>query len=158
MPPPRRGRRLLHWNTLGFGMVMGNLGCVTHGAAMIYPAESFEPAAVLETVQEERCTALYGVPTMFIAELAHPHFARYDLTSLRTGVMAGSPCPMEVMRQVIDRMHMREVEICYGMTETSPVSFQSRLNDPLEKRVATVGQIHPHVEVKLVDANTSRVV
>ncbi len=141
-----------------FGMVMGNLGCVTHGAAMIYPAESFEPAAVLETVQEERCTALYGVPTMFIAELAHPDFARYDLSSLRTGVMAGSPCPMEVMRQVIDRMHMREVEICYGMTETSPVSFQSRLNDPLEKRVATVGQIHPHVEVKLVDANTGRVV
>ncbi len=139
-------------------MVMGNLGCVTHGAAMIYPAESFEPAAVLETVQEERCTALYGVPTMFIAELAHPDFVRYDLSSLRTGVMAGSPCPMEVMRQVIDRMHMREVEICYGMTETSPVSFQSRLNDPLEKRVATVGQIHPHVEVKLVDANTSRVV
>jgi fatty-acyl-CoA synthase len=141
-----------------FGMVMGNLGCVTHGAAMIYPAESFEPAAVLETVQKERCTALYGVPTMFIAELAHPDFARYDLSSLRTGVMAGSPCPMEVMRQVIDRMHMREVEICYGMTETSPVSFQSRLNDPLEKRVATVGQIHPHVEVKLVDANTGRVV
>src|SRR5260221_8232036 len=123
MPPPRRGRRLLHWNTLGFGMVMGNLGCVTHGAAMIYPAESFEPAAVLETVQEERCTALYGVPTMFIAELAHPDFARYDLSSLRTGVMAGSPCPMEVMRQVIDRMHMREVEICYGMTETSPLTL-----------------------------------
>jgi fatty-acyl-CoA synthase len=134
-----------------FGMVMGNLGCVTHGATMIYPAESFEAGSVLQTVQDERCTALYGVPTMFIAELDHPDFARYDLSSLRTGVMAGSPCPMEVMRKVIDRMHMAEVEICYGMTETSPVSFQSRLDDPIERRVSTVGRVHPHVEVKIVD-------
>ena len=141
-----------------FGMVMGNLGCITHGATMVYPAESFEPAAVLATVERERCTALYGVPTMFIAELAHPDFDRYDLSSLRTGVMAGSPCPVEVMRQVISKMHMTEVEICYGMTETSPVSFQTHLDDPLEKRVATVGQIHPHVEVKLVDAATGHVV
>ena len=141
-----------------FGMVMGNLGCVTHGAAMIYPAEAFEPGAVLSTVERERCTALYGVPTMFIAELAHADFDKYDLSSLRTGVMAGSPCPVEVMRQVISKMHMSEVEICYGMTETSPVSFQTHLDDPLEKRVATVGQIHPHVEVKLVDAATGYVV
>ncbi len=141
-----------------FGMVMGNLGCVTRGATMIYPAESFEPGAVLETVQEERCTALYGVPTMFIAELAYPEFDRFDLSSLRTGVMAGSPCPVEVMRQVISRMNMREVEICYGMTETSPVSFQTHLDDPFEKRVSTVGQIHPHVEVKIVDATTGAVV
>jgi fatty-acyl-CoA synthase len=141
-----------------FGMVMGNLGCVTHGATMVYPAEAFEAQAVLETVQEERCTALYGVPTMFIAELAAPDFDRYDLTSLRTGVMAGSPCPVEVMKQVIEKMHMGEVEICYGMTETSPVSFQTRLDDRLEKRVGTVGQIHPHVEVKIVDAATGQVV
>ncbi|HLW02788.1 MAG TPA: AMP-binding protein [Ktedonobacterales bacterium] len=141
-----------------FGMVMGNLGCMTHGATMIYPAEAFEPAAVLETVQAERCTSLYGVPTMFIAELAHPDVATYDFTSLRTGVMAGSPCPVQVMRQVIDLMHMQDVEICYGMTETSPVSFQTHLDDPLEKRVGTVGQIHPHVEVKIVDPNTGQVV
>jgi fatty-acyl-CoA synthase len=125
---------------------------------MVYPAEAFEAQAVLETVQEERCTALYGVPTMFIAELAAPDFDRYDLTSLRTGVMAGSPCPVEVMKQVIEKMHMGEVEICYGMTETSPVSFQTRLDDRLEKRVGTVGQIHPHVEVKIVDAATGQVV
>ncbi|MGZ3636328.1 MAG: AMP-binding protein [Ktedonobacterales bacterium] len=141
-----------------FGMVMGNLGCMTHGATMIYPAEAFDPVSVLETVEAERCTSLYGVPTMFIAELAHPDFAKYDLSSLRTGVMAGSPCPVEVMRQVIDKMHMREVEICYGMTETSPVSFQSRLNDSIERRVATVGQVHPHVEVKIVDPATGQVV
>jgi fatty-acyl-CoA synthase len=141
-----------------FGMVMGNLGCVTHGAAMVYPAESFEPEAVLQTVQEERCTALYGVPTMFIAELDHPTFDRYDLSSLRTGVMAGSPCPSEVMRKVIDRMNMRAVEICYGMTETSPVSFQTRLDDSLERRVATVGQVHPHVEVKIIDPASGAVV
>jgi fatty-acyl-CoA synthase len=140
-----------------FGMVMGNLGCLTHGATMIYPAETFEPQAVLQTVQDERCTALYGVPTMFIAELAHPDFAQYDLSSLRTGVMAGSPCPVQVMREVIDRMHMSEVEICYGMTETSPVSFQTHLDDPLEKRVATVGQIHPHVEVKIIDPTSGAV-
>ena len=141
-----------------FGMVMGNLGCMTHGATMVYPAETFEPQAVLQAVQEERCTALYGVPTMFIAELAQPDFASYDLSSLRTGVMAGSPCPVQVMRQVIDRMNMKEVEICYGMTETSPVSFQTHLDDPLEKRVTTVGQIHPFVEVKVVDAATGAVV
>src|SRR5262249_10161039 len=129
-----------------FGMVMGNLGCVTHGATMVYPSEAFEPRTVLEAVQAEKCTALYGVPTMFIAERPEPDFDRYDLGSLRTGVMAGSPCPVQVMRQVIERMHMGAVEICYGMTETSPVSFQTRLDDPLEKRVTSVGRIHPHVE------------
>nr|MBF6591712.1 AMP-binding protein [Ktedonobacterales bacterium] len=141
-----------------FGCVMANLGAITTGATLVYPSDAFEPGAVLEAIQEERCTALYGVPTMFIAELAHPDFATYDLSSLRTGVMAGSPCPIEVMRQVIETMGMREVEICYGMTETSPVSFQSRLNDPVAKRVGTVGQIHPHVEVKLVDAATGKIV
>jgi fatty-acyl-CoA synthase len=141
-----------------FGMVMGNLGCMTHGATMVYPAEAFEPTAVLQTIQEERCTALYGVPTMFIAELADPDFAKYDLSSLRTGVMAGSPCPVEVMRQVIDKMHMSEVQICYGMTETSPVSFQTRADDTLERRVATVGSVHPHVEVKIIDPATGKVV
>ena len=141
-----------------FGMVMGNLGCVTHGATMIYPSEGFEPLAVLETVQEEKCTALYGVPTMFIAELDHPDFSRFDLTSLRTGVMAGSPCPSEVMKKVISLMHMREVEICYGMTETSPVSTQTRIDAPLDKRVGTVGVIHPHLEIKIVDPSTGQVV
>ncbi|HEY7782530.1 MAG TPA: AMP-binding protein [Ktedonobacterales bacterium] len=141
-----------------FGMVMGNLGCLSHGATMIYPAESFEPRAVLETIQAERCTALYGVPTMFIAELDHPDFDQFDLTSLRTGVMAGSPCPVAVMRKAIDRMHMREVEICYGMTETSPVSTQTRLDDTIERRVSTVGRIHPHAEVKIVDPATGKVV
>jgi len=139
-------------------MVMGNLGCVTHGATMIYPSEGFEPLAVLETVQEEKCTALYGVPTMFIAELDHPDFSRFDLTSLRTGVMAGSPCPSEVMKKVISLMHMREVEICYGMTETSPVSTQTRIDAPLDKRVSTVGVIHPYLEIKIVDPNTGQVV
>jgi fatty-acyl-CoA synthase len=141
-----------------FGMVMGNLGCVTHGATMIYPSEGFDPLAVLEAVQEERATALYGVPTMFIAELEHPAFNSYDLRSLRTGVMAGSPCPVEVMKQVQSKMHMREVEICYGMTETSPVSFQTRADAPLDKRVSTVGQIHPHLEVKLIDPTNGHVV
>src|SRR6185437_12990200 len=141
-----------------FGMVMGNLGCMTHGATMVYPAEAFEPQAVLQTIQEERCTALYGVPTMFIAELADPDFAQYDFSSLRTGVMAGSPCPVEVMRQVIDKMHMSEVQICYGMTETSPVSFQTRADDTIERRVATVGGVHPHVEVKIIDPATGKVV
>ncbi|HEX3672744.1 MAG TPA: AMP-binding protein [Rhizomicrobium sp.] len=136
-----------------FGMVMGNLGCLTHGAAMVYPSEGFEPRAVLETVEAERCTALYGVPTMFIAELNHPDFSRFDLTSLRTGIMAGSPCPIETMRQVIGKMHMREVTIAYGMTETSPVSFQSGRDDPLERRVSTVGRVLPHVAVKIVDEN-----
>ena len=136
-----------------FGMVMGNLGCVTHAATMVYPAEAFEPLAVLQAVAEERCQALYGVPTMFIAMLAHPDFAAFDLSSLRTGVMAGSPCPIEVMRQVIDRMHMPEVTIAYGMTETSPVSFQSGTDDSLERRVSTVGRVQPHLEVKVVDAD-----
>ncbi len=134
-----------------FGMVMGNLGCMTHGATMIYPSEGFEPLAVLEAVQEERATALFGVPTMFIAELEHPEFHRFDLSSLRTGVMAGSPCPVEVMRKVQALMNMHEVEICYGMTETSPVSTQTRIGAPLEKQVSTVGQVHPHVEVKIID-------
>ncbi|MEX6506155.1 AMP-binding protein [Jiella sp. M17.18] len=135
-----------------FGMVMGNLGAVTHGAAMVIPGESFDPRAVLETVAAERCTALYGVPTMFIAELNHPDFSAFDLTSLRTGIMAGSPCPVEVMRKVLGQMHMPEVTIAYGMTETSPVSFQSAVDDPLERRVSTIGRVHPHVEVKIVDA------
>ncbi len=141
-----------------FGMVMGNLGCISHGATMIYPSEGFEPLAVLQTVQEEKCTALYGVPTMFIAELDHPDFSKFDLTSLRTGVMAGSPCPVEVMKKVIALMHMSEVEICYGMTETSPVSLQTRIDSPLDKRVGTVGVIHPHLEVKVVDPVTGQVV
>jgi fatty-acyl-CoA synthase len=140
-----------------FGMVMGNLGCVTHGATMIYPSDGFDPKAVLEAVQEERATALYGVPTMFIAELEHPEFARFDLRSLRTGIMAGSPCPVEVMKKVNTLMHMREVEIAYGMTETSPVSFQTRSDAPLDKRVSTVGQIHPHLEVKIVEPGTGQV-
>jgi fatty-acyl-CoA synthase len=135
-----------------FGMVMGNLAAVTCGSAMVYPGEGFDPLVTLEAVQAEGCTALYGVPTMFIAELDHPEFARFDLTSLRTGIMAGAPCPIEVMKRVADRMNMREVTICYGMTETSPVSFQSSVDDPLERRVTTVGRIHPHLEVKIVDA------
>jgi fatty-acyl-CoA synthase len=133
-----------------FGMVMGVLGCVTHGAAMVFPDEAFEPGSVLDTVEEERCTALYGVPTMFIAELDHPSFKGRDLSSLRTGVMAGAPCPVEVMRRVIADMNMKDVTICYGMTETSPVSFQSMPDDDLEKRVSTVGRIHPYVEAKIV--------
>ncbi|HEY5755140.1 MAG TPA: AMP-binding protein [Steroidobacter sp.] len=136
-----------------FGMVMGVLGCVTHGAAMIFPSEAFEPGAVLEAVAAEKCTALYGVPTMFIAELDHPQFRNYDLSSLRTGVMAGAPCPVEVMKRVIADMHMREVTIAYGMTETSPVSFQSRSDDSIERRVSTVGRIHPHLEVKIIDTD-----
>ncbi|WP_158814989.1 AMP-binding protein [Methylocapsa sp. S129] len=135
-----------------FGMVLGNLACVTHGACMVSPSEGFDPLAVLETVQAERCTGLHGVATMFIAILGHPEFARFDLTSLRTGIMAGAPCPVEVMRNVVARMHMSEVTIAYGMTETSPVSFQSACDDPLERRVTTVGRIQPHIEVKIVDA------
>jgi fatty-acyl-CoA synthase len=141
-----------------FGMVMGNLGCITHGATMIYPSDGFDPKAVLETVQAERATALYGVPTMFIAELGHADFAAYDLSSLRTGVMAGSPCPVEVMKKVQSLMNMREVEICYGMTETSPVSTQTRIGAPLAKQVGTVGQVHPHVEVKIIDPATNQIV
>jgi fatty-acyl-CoA synthase len=136
-----------------FGMVMGNLACVTHGAAMVYPGEGFDPLITLQTATDERCTALYGVPTMFIAELDHPHFAAFDLSRLRTGIMAGSSCPIEVMRRVVDKMHIRDITICYGMTETSPVSFQTGLADPLERRVSTVGRVHPHLEVKLIDTD-----
>jgi fatty-acyl-CoA synthase len=139
-----------------FGMVMGNLGCTTHGATMVIPAPAFDPEATLTAVQEERCTALYGVPTMFIAELGHPRFDEFSLDALRTGIMAGSPCPVEVMKQVIDRMHMEDVTICYGMTETSPVSTQTGPDDPLDRRVSTVGRVHPHVEVKVVDPGTGR--
>jgi len=135
-----------------FGMVMGNLACIAHGATMVYPAELFEPGAVLSTVQDERCTTLYGVPTMFVAELNHPEFSSFDLSSLRTGIMAGAPCPIEVMKRVVSEMHMPEVTIAYGMTETSPVSTQSSRDDELERRVSTVGRVHPHVEIKIVDA------
>jgi fatty-acyl-CoA synthase len=139
-----------------FGMVMGNLGCTTHGACMVIPAPAFDPEATLEAVQAERCTSLYGVPTMFIGQLEHPRFEEFDLSSLRTGIMAGSPCPVEVMRKVIDRMHMGEVTICYGMTETSPVSTQTTADDELDRRVSTVGRVHPHVEVRIVDPATGR--
>ncbi|MEA2524043.1 MAG: fatty-acyl-CoA synthase [Thermomicrobiales bacterium] len=141
-----------------FGMVLGNLACVTHGATMVIPAPGFDPRLTLEAVAEERCTALHGVPTMFIAELGDPEFARFDLSSLRTGIMAGSPCPVEVMKQVVEKMHMGEVTICYGMTETSPVSFQSTTDDPIVKRVSTVGRVHPHVECKIVDPPSGQVV
>jgi fatty-acyl-CoA synthase len=137
-----------------FGMVMGNLGCTTNGATMVIPGPGFDPKATLTAVAGERCTSLYGVPTMFIAELNDPGFESYDLSSLRTGIMAGSPCPVEVMKQVVDRMGMTEVTICYGMTETSPVSMQTRADDSLERRVSTVGRVHPHVEVKIVDPQT----
>lgn len=137
-----------------FGMVMGNLGATSHGACIVIPAPSFEPAATLEAVQRERCTSLYGVPTMFIAELNLPDFASYDLTSLRTGIMAGSPCPVEVMKRVVAEMHMEQVSICYGMTETSPVSLQTRMDDDLEHRTGTVGRVLPHIEVKVVDPVT----
>ncbi|OHX14567.1 AMP-binding protein [Chromobacterium sphagni] len=135
-----------------FGMVMGTLCCLCHGAAMVLPAEGFDALAVLETVAEERCTALHGVPTMFISLLEHPRFAEFDLSSLRTGIMAGSPCPVEVMKRVLAQLHMAEVTICYGMTETSPVSLQSAVDTPLAQKVGTVGFVHPHVEVKIVDA------
>jgi len=135
-----------------FGMVMGNLGAITHGAAMIYPSESFDPVKTLEAIDAERATALYGVPTMFIAELEAPEFARYDLSSLRTGIMAGSPCPIEVMKRVISSMNLTEITNCYGMTETSPVSFQTARDDSFERRVSTVGRVHPHVQVKVVDS------
>jgi fatty-acyl-CoA synthase len=141
-----------------FGMVLGNLACTTHGSCMVVPAESYEPLAVMETVQAERCTSLYGVPTMFIGELDHARFDDFEFSTLRTGIMAGSPCPVEVMKKVQSRMHMPEVTICYGMTETAPVSTQSSTDDPLDKRVSTVGRIHPHVEIKIVDPNTGEVV
>ena len=137
-----------------FGMVLGNLACTTHGAAIVIPAAGFDPAATLRAVAAEQCTSLYGVPTMFIAELALPDFASYDLSSLRTGIMAGSPCPVEVMKRVVSEMHMAEVTICYGMTETSPVSAQTRADDNMERRVSTVGRVHPYVEVKIVDPET----
>ena len=137
-----------------FGMVMGNLGATSHGACVVLPEAAFEPGSVLRAVQDERCTSLYGVPTMFIAELAHPEFDTFDLSSLRTGIMAGSPCPVEVMKRCVSDMHMDEVTICYGMTETSPVSTQTAADDPIDKRVGTVGRVHPHVEVKVVDPST----
>ena len=133
-----------------FGMVLGNLACTTHGACMVIPDEGFDPVRVLEAVETERCTSLYGVPTMFIGELEHPRFGEFDLATLRTGIMAGSPCPIEVMRKVQSTMHMHEVAVCYGMTETSPVSLQTAIDDPLDKRVETVGRVHPHLEVKIV--------
>jgi fatty-acyl-CoA synthase len=136
-----------------FGMVLAVLASVSTGAAMVFPGEAFDPAAALAAVAEERCTALHGVPTMFIAELAHPRFAEFDLSSLRTGIMAGSPCPIETMKQVVSRMHMREVTIAYGMTETSPVSFQSSTGDPLDRRTTTVGRVQPHLECKVVDVD-----
>ena len=134
-----------------FGMVMGNLTAVTHGATMVYPGEGFDPLVTLTTVEQEKCTTLYGVPTMFIAELEHPEFSRFNLSSLRTGIMAGAPCPIEIMRKAIERMNMRDVTIAYGMTETSPVSFQTSVTDTVERRVSTVGRVHPHTEVKIVD-------
>jgi fatty-acyl-CoA synthase len=140
-----------------FGMVLGNLACTTHGAAIVIPAPGFDPAQTLATVQAERCTSLYGVPTMFIAELALPDFADYDLSTLRTGIMAGSPCPVEVMKRVVSEMHMTEVTICYGMTETSPVSTQTTADDDMERRVSSVGRVHPHVEVKVIGPETGRI-
>ncbi|MET4701143.1 fatty-acyl-CoA synthase [Constrictibacter sp. MBR-5] len=136
-----------------FGMVLGNLACTTHGSAMVYPGEGFDPLATLQTVAEERCTGLHGVPTMFIAQMEHPQFKSFDLSSLRTGIMAGAPCPIEVMRRAVSAMHLEEITICYGMTETSPVSFQTGIEDPLERRVSSVGRVHPHLEVKIVDAD-----
>ena len=140
-----------------FGMVMGNLACSSHGACMVVAAEAFDPLATLDAIAAERCTSLYGVPTMFIAQLAHPRFEEFDLSSLRTGIMAGSPCPVEVMKQVQAKMHMPEVTICYGMTETSPVSTQSSWDDPLDRRVSTVGRVHPHVEIKIVDPESGAI-
>ena len=141
-----------------FGMVMGNLGCTSRGATMVIPGDAFDPVAVLETVQEEQCTSLYGVPTMFIAMLGHPDFESYDLSSLRTGVMAGSPCPVEVMKQAVDRMNMVDVTICYGMTETSPVSTQTLPDDSLHHRTATVGKAHPHVEIRIADPESGETI
>ena len=141
-----------------FGMVMGNLGCTSHGSTMVIPNDAFEPVSVLEAVQDEKCTSLYGVPTMFIAELGVPEFESYDLSSLRTGIMAGSPCPVEVMKQVIERMNMDEVTISYGMTETSPVSTQTGADDSIDQRVGSVGRVHPHVEIRVADPETGETV
>jgi fatty-acyl-CoA synthase len=140
-----------------FGMVLGTLTCVAHGAAMVFPSEGFNALEVLETVEEERCTALHGVPTMFIAELDHPEMERFDLGSLRTGVIAGAPCAIELMKRLIGRMHLSEITIAYGMTETGPVSFETSIDDPVERRVTTVGRVLPHTEVKIVD-ETGRIV
>ena len=140
-----------------FGMVMGNLACLTHGATAVFPSDAFDPEAVLETVQAERCTALHGVPTMFIAELDYPEFEKYDLSSLRTGIMAGSPCPAEIMRKVIATMHMKDVTIMYGQTETSPVNHMTAIDAPLDKRCETVGKVGPHQEVKIVDSEGNTV-
>ena len=141
-----------------FGMVLANMACTTHGSCMVVPGEAFDPEVVLKVVQNEKCTSLYGVPAMFIAELEHPSFDQYDYSTLRTGIMAGAPCPVKAMREVQERMNMKEVSICYGMTETSPVSLQTDINDPLEKRVTTVGTVHPHIEVKIIDPSTGRIV
>ncbi len=140
-----------------FGMVLGNLACTTHGATMVIPGEAYDPVAVMQAVQDERCTSLYGVPTMFIGELEHPRFNEFDFSTLRTGIMAGSPCPVEVMKKVQTIMHIPEMTIAYGMTETSPVSTQCATDDPLDKRVSTVGKVHPHVEIKIVDPATGEV-
>ncbi|CAN7241596.1 AMP-binding protein [Variovorax sp. LjRoot290] len=141
-----------------FGMVLGNLACLTHGSTIVYPNDGFDPLTVMQTVQAERCTGLHGVPTMFIAELDHPRFKEFDLSTLRTGIMAGSPCPTEVMKRVVDQMHLREITIAYGMTETSPVSCQSSTDTPLEKRVSTVGTVQPHIEIKIIDPETGEIV
>jgi fatty-acyl-CoA synthase len=141
-----------------FGMVLGNLGCTSHGACIVIPSESFDPLRTLEAVQKERCTSLYGVPTMFIAELQLAEFGQFDLSSLRTGIMAGSPCPVEVMKNVQSHMHMSDVEICYGMTETAPVSTQTKIGTPLEKQVGTVGTIQDHLEIKIIDPESGHVV
>jgi fatty-acyl-CoA synthase len=141
-----------------FGMVLGNLACLTHGSAIVYPNDGFDPLTVLETVQAEKCTGLHGVPTMFIAELDHPRFKEFDLSTLRTGIMAGSPCPTEVMKRVVDQMHLREITIAYGMTETSPVSCQSSTDTPQDKRVSTVGTVQPHLEIKIIDPETGAIV
>lgn len=141
-----------------FGMVLGNLACLTHGATIVYPNDGFDPLAVMRTVQAEKCTGLHGVPTMFIAELDHPRFKEFDFSTLRTGIMAGSPCPTEVMKRVVDQMHLRDITIAYGMTETSPVSCQSSTDTPLAKRVSTVGMVQPHLEIKVIDPVTGEIV
>jgi fatty-acyl-CoA synthase len=141
-----------------FGMVLGNLACTTHGACMVIPGEALDPVAVMTAIEQERCTAIYGTPTHFISELNHADFANHDFSSLRTGIMAGAPCPVEVMKSVLTKMHVPEITICYGMTETSPVSTQTKIGDPLEKQVGTVGRVHPHVEIKIVDPETGRIV
>ncbi|WP_320052478.1 AMP-binding protein [uncultured Acetobacteroides sp.] len=141
-----------------FGMVLANMAAITHGATMVVPGEFFDPETVMQTVQNERCTSLYGVPTMFIAELEHPSFSKYDFSSLRTGIMAGSPCPIDTMQKVLTLMNMRDVQVCYGMTETSPVSTQTNAGDPTDKRVGSVGTVHPHVEIKIVNPATNEIV